>query len=159
MQNLHEFVKTFKELVNIACKNDVKHTGTLFEGRYHSTLIDDGAYLAVCIRYVEYNPIRAGIVRRAADYRWSTKNAAKANEISLHAGTVPEEGLWLQKRVAQLSQGQVFGSAAFVRAMVTAFGVCFAAKSVGVRPVIDGEGALLPINASATHGHRLATAA
>jgi len=159
MQSLPEFVKTFKELVNIACKNETKHTGTLFEGRYHSTLIEGGAYLAACIRYVEYNPIRAGIVRRAADYRWSTKNAAKANENGLRAGSDPEEGAWSLRRVAQLSQGQVFGSAAFVREMVTAFGTCFAAKSVGARPVVDGEGIPLPIGACATHGHRLVKAA
>ncbi|MGN0832648.1 MAG: transposase [Kiritimatiellia bacterium] len=157
MQSLREFVKTFKELVNLACKRmDTERTGTLFEGRYHSTLIEGGRHLAACIRYVEYNPIRAGIVRRATDYRWSTKNAGRASTTGLCAEDDSGEWRWLTRRVPQLSQGQVFGSAAFVLASVTAFGRCFAAKVVGVRPVVGRDGAPLPIDACSTHGFRLA---
>ena len=152
MQSLREFVKTFKEQVNLACKRaDAERTGTLFEGRYHSTLIEGGRYLAACIRYVEYNPIRAGLVRRAADYRWSTRNAERASEEA-----DPREGRWLMRRVPQLSQGQVFGSAAFVQTSATAFGWCFAAKVVGARPVVGRGGVPLPIGACSTHGFRLA---
>ena len=120
MHRLGEFVKTFKEFVSLACKKASPHTGSIFEGRFSSTLVEDGRYLANCIRYVEYNPIRAGIVRRAADYRWSSRNVAAANETACLAGPVPEG--WLERRVPQISQGTVFGSYAFVREKAVAFG-------------------------------------
>ena len=46
-------------------------TGGLFDGRYRSFIIDTEAYWFTCRRYVELNPVRAGIVSRAQDYRWS----------------------------------------------------------------------------------------
>jgi putative transposase len=46
--------------------------GTLWEGRYRSTVIDADAYLLHCMRYIELNPVRAGIVPHAWLYRWSS---------------------------------------------------------------------------------------
>ena len=45
--------------------------GVLWQGRYFSTALDE-AHLWSCIRYVEQNPVRAGIVSRAQDYTWSS---------------------------------------------------------------------------------------
>lgn len=47
-------------------------TGTLWEGRYRSTLIDSVRYFLACSRYVEGNPVRAGIVRQPDRYPWSS---------------------------------------------------------------------------------------
>jgi putative transposase len=47
-------------------------SGTLWEGRYRSTLIEPGAWLLSTLRYVERNPVRAGIVDRPEDYPWSS---------------------------------------------------------------------------------------
>ena len=47
-------------------------TGTLWEGRYKSSPIQTEAYLHRCSRYVELNPVRAGLVARPEDYRWSS---------------------------------------------------------------------------------------
>jgi putative transposase len=47
-------------------------TGTLWEGRFRSTLIDSERYFLACSRYVELNPVRAGIVREPAGYPWSS---------------------------------------------------------------------------------------
>lgn len=47
-------------------------TGTLFEGRFKSSLVQSERYLLSCYRYVELNPVRAGLVPDAADYRWSS---------------------------------------------------------------------------------------
>jgi putative transposase len=52
-----------------------KRTGTLWEGRYKSSLIDSERYLLSCYRYIELNPVRAGLVHRAEDYRWSSYTA------------------------------------------------------------------------------------
>lgn len=47
-------------------------TGTLWEGRYKSTLIDSDRYLLACYRYIEANPIRAGMVARPEQHPWSS---------------------------------------------------------------------------------------
>ena len=49
-----------------------RRTGTLWEGRYKATLIDSEAYLLTCMRYIELNPVRAGMVADPAEYRWSS---------------------------------------------------------------------------------------
>ena len=47
-------------------------TGTLWEGRYRSSLVDGERYLLACMRYIELNPVRAAMVTSPADYRWSS---------------------------------------------------------------------------------------
>ncbi len=47
-------------------------TGTLFEGRFRSSLIDSEAYLLICMSYIELNPVRAAMVRSPTDYAWSS---------------------------------------------------------------------------------------
>jgi putative transposase len=47
-------------------------TGSLWEGRFKSSLIDSERYLFVCHRYIELNPVRAGIVRDPSAYPWSS---------------------------------------------------------------------------------------
>lgn len=49
-----------------------RRTGTLWEGRYKACLVDSETYLLSCMRYIEFNPVRAGIVRDAGEYRWSS---------------------------------------------------------------------------------------
>jgi putative transposase len=47
-------------------------TGTLWEGRYRSCLVDSERYLLACYRYIELNPVRAGLVAHPRDYTWSS---------------------------------------------------------------------------------------
>jgi len=47
-------------------------TGTLWEGRYRSTLIQAERYLLACMVYMDLNPVRAGMVADPGDYRWSS---------------------------------------------------------------------------------------
>ncbi len=49
-----------------------KRTGTLWEGRYKATVIDSDHYLLTCLRYIELNPVRAGMVEHPRDYIWSS---------------------------------------------------------------------------------------
>jgi len=46
--------------------------GHLFQGRFKSILVEEGDYLIELIRYVHLNPVRAGIVSKPEDYRWSS---------------------------------------------------------------------------------------
>ena len=50
-------------------------SGALWEGRYKSSPIDTDAYLLACTRYVELNPVRAGMVERPEAYPWSSYRA------------------------------------------------------------------------------------
>lgn len=47
-------------------------TGTLWEGRFRATAIADDEYLFNCLRYIEENPVRAGMVGHPSRYRWSS---------------------------------------------------------------------------------------
>lgn len=50
-------------------------TGTLWEGRYKSSLVDSECYVLACYRYIELNPVRAGMVERPGEYPWSSHRA------------------------------------------------------------------------------------
>ena len=47
-------------------------SGTLWEGRYRSALIQTERYFLACMAYIDLNPVRAGMVAQAADYPWSS---------------------------------------------------------------------------------------
>jgi putative transposase len=47
-------------------------SGTLFEGRFRASPIESERYFLTCMRYIELNPVRAGIVRHPGLYRWSS---------------------------------------------------------------------------------------
>ncbi len=47
-------------------------TGTLWEGRFKSSLVSAEEYLLICQRYIELNPVRAGMVSVPGEYRWSS---------------------------------------------------------------------------------------
>ena len=66
-----------------------RRTGTLWEGRFKSALVDSEHYALACYRYIELNPVRAGIVTSPREYRWSShaRNAHGTHEprITPHA--------------------------------------------------------------------------
>jgi putative transposase len=49
-----------------------RRTGTLFEGRFRSSVIEADSYLLACQRYIELNPVRAHMVQAPGDYPWSS---------------------------------------------------------------------------------------
>jgi len=49
-----------------------QRSGTLWEGRFKSCLVQEEKYLLVCHRYIELNPVRAGMVTNPILYRWSS---------------------------------------------------------------------------------------
>ena len=53
--------------------NDTQaRTGTLWEGRYRASLLDSDSYFFSCTRYIEMNPVRAGLAATPGAYRWSS---------------------------------------------------------------------------------------
>ena len=55
-------------------------SGTLWEGRFKASSIDSEFYLLVCYRYIELNPVRAGMVKEPDDYAWSSYHANALGE-------------------------------------------------------------------------------
>jgi len=49
-----------------------ERVGTLWEAPYRACLVDSDRYLAACYRYIEMNPVRAALVSRPRDWRWSS---------------------------------------------------------------------------------------
>lgn len=55
-------------------------TGTLWEGRHKAGAVEQDSHLLWCHRYIEMNPVRAGLAATAADYRWSSYRANALGE-------------------------------------------------------------------------------
>jgi REP element-mobilizing transposase RayT len=145
MHDISEMAKTFKELVNVAYKRRKPHCGGLWSGRFKSTLVEDGRHLATCVRYVELNPVRAGMVNRAHDYAFSSQNSESAAlYVADNVAEKAEERL--MRRIAQIGSGIVFGGYAFVAGWAGTEG--WKAKP---RKVL--------LDAYSSHGHVLAKAA
>ena len=73
MNDLSEFMKSFKQRVTMRYNNSHNRTGTLWEGRFRSTLIERTADLVLLRKvaaYMDLNPMRAGIADAPESYRW-----------------------------------------------------------------------------------------
>lgn len=57
-----------------------KRSGTLWEGRYKSCLVWEEQYLLACYRYIELNPVRAGMVKHPAEYQWTSYRSNAQDE-------------------------------------------------------------------------------
>ena len=86
-----------------------KRTGTLWEGRYKSSLIDSDNYLLTCMRYTELNPIRASMVNHPGEYKWSSYHANAQGDIN---SLIEEHPLYIElgasKEVRQENYRELF---------------------------------------------------
>lgn len=67
--------RLMKELARRATRRwntRMDRSGSLWESRFKSSVVQSDAYLLACCRYIELNPVRAGIVRKAEQFRWSS---------------------------------------------------------------------------------------
>jgi putative transposase len=87
-----------------------RRSGTLWEGRFRSCLIQDEIYLLACQRYIELNPVRAGMVAHPAEYRWSSYRANAQNEVDALVKPHPlYEALGLDAAARQAAYRELFG--------------------------------------------------
>ena len=104
-----------------------RHTvgdGHVYQGRFKSFPVETSEYLLTVCRYVERNPVRAGLVERAEQWRWSSAETREA--VPLHAWTMERPADWHDwvnqaEPTEQLSvvrksvtKGQPFGSEPWV---------------------------------------------
>lgn len=70
-----------------------ERTGTLWEGRFRSCLVESARYVLACYRYIELNPVRAGMVDHPSGYLWSSHavNSGMRNDPWVRPHAVFEE--------------------------------------------------------------------
>ncbi len=59
-----------------------RRSGSLWEGRYKSSFVGTRNYILACYRYIELNPVRAGMVHHPSEYNWSSYRVNAQNEVS-----------------------------------------------------------------------------
>ena len=91
-----------------------RKTGTLWEGRHKSSLMDAEQYLLTCYRYIELNPVRAKIVEHPGDYRWSSyrchatgspSSMVKDHKVYLRIASTPMERMICYRELFRTSLG------------------------------------------------------
>jgi putative transposase len=91
-----------------------KKSGHVWEGRFKSCLVQSEQYVLACYRYIELNPVRAGLATRADQYQWSSYRANAAGEKSelltphheyLRLGTTREERQAVYRDLFRMVQG------------------------------------------------------
>lgn len=123
-----------------------RHTvgeGHVYQGRFKSFPVETSEYLLTVCRYVERNPVRAGLVEQAEQWRWSSAGASGSGP--LHAWPLERPTAWLdwvnesepneQLRTVRRSvtKGQPFGSPSWVDQMVTQWNLVQPCEHAGDR--------------------------
>jgi len=73
--NLSKFMRQLNGVYTQRYNHHYKRSGHLFQGRYKAILVQRALYLTELSRYIVLNPVRAGMVRAAKDWRWSSYRA------------------------------------------------------------------------------------
>jgi putative transposase len=83
-----------------------KRTGALWEGRYRSCVVQSETYLLACYRYIELNPVRAGLVEHPREYHWSSY---RTNALNAPAGPITPHDEYLRLGHTELERKQTYG--------------------------------------------------
>jgi putative transposase len=76
MHNLSQFMKTVMQRMTQWFNRRHQRTGTLWEERFKSVIVESGIATRMMAAYIDLNPIRAGMVKDPAEYRWSSYGEA-----------------------------------------------------------------------------------
>jgi putative transposase len=131
--------------------------GHLWQGRYFASVLDE-SYLWAAIRYVELNPVRAGMVERAEDYPWSSARAhcgMRADPVlcakpqwKRQISAVADWSAWLQEGLARAEletlrrngpKGLPCGTEQFIDDLEQRTGRCLRSRPRGPRPKLATE--------------------
>jgi len=89
-----------------------RRTGTLFGGRFKSHPVQTTQYFLACSRYIELNPVRAGMVADPGEYSWSSYSAqALGRPVRMWTPHAEYEHLGSTKSARQIAYRGLFGSA------------------------------------------------
>ena len=100
-KNKEQLAKFMQSMTNRYVRYfNAKHqrTGTIWEGRFKSCLVDSDYYLFTLQKYIEMNPVKAGMVKDIADYQWSSypdyigaRDGTLCDKEVIMGGILPEE--------------------------------------------------------------------
>jgi len=76
MHDLSEFMKTLMQRFTQWFNRSHRRTGNLWEDAFKSVIVEDGVAAKTMAAYIDLNPVRAGVVKDPADYRWSSYGEA-----------------------------------------------------------------------------------
>ena len=119
-------------------------SGRIWQGRFKAFPIQQDRHLLTVLRYVERNPLRANLVRRATDWRWSSLNEDPAG-LKLHLCECPvsKPGNWIEFVDQPQSQTEIdalrrctlknapFGSTAWTRSTAEKLGLESSLRAAG----------------------------
>jgi putative transposase len=131
-------------------------TGHVFQGRFGSAAMDEDHLLAA-FRYVALNPVKAGLARRAADWRWSSAAAHIAGRSTPHVSVEPaleriadfaafvesdadDQDRWAEVLKSALT-GRPVGAKAWIETLEARLGHPVSPQRRGPKPRQPGEGA------------------
>ena len=120
------------------------HSGHVWQGRFKAFPVQDDGHLLTVLRYVERNPLRAGLVARAEDWSWSSLHAERSTPLPrLDPGPIPRPADWVERVNAALNpveeeairrairRGTPVGSDAWVRATAERLDLGFTLRERG----------------------------
>ena len=125
MHDLGEFMKGLLQRYTQWHNRTHARTGRLWEDRFKSVIVEDGVAARTMAAYIDLNPVRAGIVKEPADYRWSsygeavgggtkshgmTARAGLVRAWGAHQGMAADAGLWA-KEVSKFYRKLLLGHA------------------------------------------------
>jgi putative transposase len=134
-------------------------SGHVWQGRFKAFPIEQDAHLLTVLRYIERNPVRAGLVVRAEEWRWSSARYWAGSDAGppIEQGPVERNGPWLkwvnepmlvheEQQIRQsVNRGTPFGSPGWVERVASQLGLEATLRSVG-RPRKAEEMKNVPIN-------------
>jgi REP element-mobilizing transposase RayT len=126
MHSLAEFMKGLLQRYTQWHNREHSRTGTLWEDRFKSVIVEDGVAAKTIAAYIDLNPVRAGMVKDPADYRWSSYgeaigggpkgNGKKARAglvraLRAHLGVAADAGFWANDVSREYSKILMAGAA------------------------------------------------
>jgi REP-associated tyrosine transposase len=123
------------------------HSGHVWQGRFKAFPIQHDEHLLTVVRYVERNPLRAGLVERAQEWRWSSLQAAAAG-LPLDPGPAPRGLEWLDFVNTPMTEAEVaairlslrrdrpYGTDAWTSETAGPLGLEYSLRSRGRQPAV-----------------------
>lgn len=115
-ENLHQFIKLLAAKYTGYVNRIYQRTGVLWEGRFRSSPVGGERYFLACLRYIEMNPLRAGMAKELEEYPWSSYRFrahgenSKILDYDVWYEALAEEALVRQKRYRKFFQETVLES-------------------------------------------------
>jgi len=81
-KNLSQIMQKLNHGYSVYFNKKNKRVGHLWQGRYKSWAVLDDQYFSTLVRYIEQNPVRAGITKKVGEYPWSSSTTIKKTKLT-----------------------------------------------------------------------------